>query len=135
MSLASIVAEIQVSQRWALPKQSCKILCLGGSDIILAEIEVSQRRALRQHFCRIPLYIERESNTHTHTHTHTHNTHTGNRPLRRWSGNKAYFALGLFLTPCRSRHLGSRHLGLKSGINQVRNRPCWGEGLRGRLRL
>jgi hypothetical protein len=51
-----IVAENEVSQRWALPQHSCKTLCPTVANIIAAEIEVSQR-------CALP---------HARTHTQTH---------------------------------------------------------------
>jgi hypothetical protein len=47
-----IVAEIEVSQRWALPQHSGKLLCPACLYPIAAEIEVSQRCALRQHSCK-----------------------------------------------------------------------------------
>ena len=42
-----IVAEIQVSQRCALPEHSCQPLCSSIADPIATEIEVNQRWALR----------------------------------------------------------------------------------------
>ena len=48
-----IGAEIEVSQRCALPQHSCKALGPVWSDFpIASEIEVSQRCALRQHSCK-----------------------------------------------------------------------------------
>jgi hypothetical protein len=47
----AIAEEFEVSQRWALPKHSCKTLCPVWSDLIVAELKVSQFCALRQH-CR-----------------------------------------------------------------------------------
>jgi hypothetical protein len=47
-----IVAEIEVSERWALRNHSCKPLCPGWSDLIVSEIEVSQRSALCKHSCK-----------------------------------------------------------------------------------
>jgi hypothetical protein len=51
-----IGAEIEVSQRSALRKHSCKPLCPVCSNIIAFEIEVSQRWAVLQHSCK-PLCI------------------------------------------------------------------------------
>ena len=39
-----------MSQRCALPQHSCKTLYPGLSNVIVAETEMSQRWALRQHF-------------------------------------------------------------------------------------
>jgi hypothetical protein len=47
-----IGAEIEVSQRCALPQHSCKALRPAWSDQIVADIEVSQRCALTQHSCK-----------------------------------------------------------------------------------
>ncbi len=47
-----IVAEIEVSKRYALPQHSCKAPCPDRSDLIVAQIEVSQRPALPQHSCQ-----------------------------------------------------------------------------------
>ena len=52
ISKNTIVAEIEVSQRCALPKHFCKALCPGWADGIGAEIEVNQRSALCQHSCK-----------------------------------------------------------------------------------
>ncbi len=47
-----IEAEIEVSQRWALPQHACKLLCPAFADLIASEMEVSQRCALRKHSCK-----------------------------------------------------------------------------------
>ncbi len=51
-SVELIVAEMEVSQRWALRQHTCQKLCPCIRDVIAVEDEVSQRWALRQHCCK-----------------------------------------------------------------------------------
>ena len=48
-------AEIEVSQRWALPQHSCKTLCPSMADVTVTDIKVHQRWALCQHSSCKPL--------------------------------------------------------------------------------
>jgi hypothetical protein len=48
---------IEVSQRCALRKHSCKPLCPGIADLIVANIEASQRWTTHQHSCKTPCSI------------------------------------------------------------------------------